>query len=263
MTRSRKLCSFFAWPAIFIGIGMVLPACIVAQQAGPDELNSAGQTQQKESENSSRRENSSRQLPTIADYYPESQLKVSSTNLLHAKFPVIDIHSHFGFRLRGDKEALKKYIEVMDRNKIALTTSLDARLGQEQAHLDFLEEHRDRFIVFTHIDFRGSGNNSNPATWACNQPEFVRTTCEQLKRASDNGISGVKFFKRFGLGYKNVDGSLIKIDDPRWDPIWKTCGELKLPIIIHTGDPAAFFDPIDPKNERYEELSRHLSLIHI
>ena len=50
---------------------------------------------------------------------------------------------------------------------------------------------------------------------------------------------------------------MIKIDDPRFDPIWETCGELKLPIIIHTGDPAAFFDPITPRNERFEELFRH------
>ena len=53
------------------------------------------------------------------------------------------------------------------------------------------------------------------------------------------------------------DGTLLKIDDPRFDPIWKTCGELGLPVIIHTSDPAAFFQPIDHKNERWEELSRH------
>ncbi len=28
-------------------------------------------------------------------------------------------------------------------------------------------------------------------------------------------------------------------------------------MIIHTADPAAFFDPIDETNERWEELSRH------
>jgi hypothetical protein len=48
-----------------------------------------------------------------------------------------------------------------------------------------------------------------------------------------------------GLGSRNPDGSLIAIDDPRWDPTWQACGRLGLPIIIHTADPAAFFLAID------------------
>ena len=75
--------------------------------------------------------------------------------------------------------------------------------------------------------------------------------------ASAEGVSGLKVFKQFGLEYKNPDGSLIKIDDPRWDPIWQACGDAGIPVIIHTSDPAAFFEPIDAKNERYEELMRH------
>lgn len=212
---------------------------------------------QEKSENPKDTAPAESQLPDISNYYPAPKLKVATTRLKHAKFPVIDIHSHFGFRLKGDKEALKKYVEVMDRNRIALTTTLDARLGSEEEHIKFLKDHRERFIIFAHIDFVGDGSRSKPKTWVCNQPGFVRTTCEQLKRAKSSGISGIKFFKQFGLGYKNADGSLIKIDDPRFDPIWEACGNLDLPIIIHTGDPAAFFDPIDPKNERYEELSRH------
>ena len=72
-----------------------------------------------------------------------------------------------------------------------------------------------------------------------------------------NKRSGLKVFKQFGLGYRNPDGSLIRIDDQRFDPIWEICGRLNIPVIIHTADPAAFFEPIDETNERWEELSRH------
>ncbi len=174
----------------------------------------------------------------------------------HAAFPVIDIHTHFGFRLKGDGEALQKFVEVMDRNHIAICNSLDAKLGSESEHLAFLAPCRDRFTVFAHIDFQGDGGD-DPGTWACNQPGFVRTTCELLEQARSNGIVGVKFFKQFGLGYRDAHGRLLKIDDPRWDPIWQTCGRLKLPVLIHTADPAAFFQPITPRNERFEELYRH------
>jgi predicted TIM-barrel fold metal-dependent hydrolase len=47
------------------------------------------------------------------------------------------------------------------------------------------------------------------------------------------------------------------IDDPRFDPMWETCGSLNMPVAIHVSDPLAFFSPIDRFNERYEELSNH------
>ncbi len=79
----------------------------------------------------------------------------------------------------------------------------------------------------------------------------------QLAEAKAAGASGLKVFKDLGLGYRNPDGSFIRVDDPRWDPIWQACGKLGLPVLIHTADPKAFFLPIDATNERYEELSRH------
>ena len=64
-------------------------------------------------------------------------------------------------------------------------------------------------------------------------------------------------FKDLGLAFRNPDGSLVRVDDPRWDPIWEACGKLGLPVLIHTADPRAFFDEIDETNERWEELKRH------
>ena len=39
--------------------------------------------------------------------------------------------------------------------------------------------------------------------------------------------------------------------------MWATAGRLGLPVSIHSGDPKAFWLPIDEKNERYEELHEH------
>ncbi len=119
------------------------------------------------------------------------------------------------------------------------------------------EKYQDRFVVFANIDWRGDGKEEDPSSWDCQRPDFVRRTVKSLETAAQQGASGLKIFKRFGLNYQNADGSLIRIDDPRWDPIWKACGRLGLPVIIHTADPAAFFRPIDETNERWEELSRH------
>ncbi len=47
------------------------------------------------------------------------------------------------------------------------------------------------------------------------------------------------------------------MEDPRLDPIWQTAAELHWPVVIHVADPAAFFEPLDQRNERWEELSNN------
>lgn len=190
----------------------------------------------------------------------KSQLSVSSTHLPRASFPVVDVHTHFFVKGKHSLDVLRDYVSMMDRNQIAVCVSLDGTLLKRlDEHCDFLwSEYRDRFVVFANLDFQGDGRADEPATWSCNQSDFVRNSVEGLRIARDRGlISGIKFFKDFGLRYRNPDGSLIAIDDPRWDPIWTVCGELGLPVIMHTADPGAFFEPITPANERYFELQVH------
>ena len=197
----------------------------------------------------------------LDQFRPIPTLKVASHPLTRAKFPVVDVHTHMRYKI-GPKRAWQNvddFVEAMDRNNIAVCVSLDGRLSDElDEHLKLLwTKHRDRFVVFTNIDWRGDGKKDDPATWDCQRPDFARRMAIALKKAKEQGASGLKLFKSFGLGHRNADGSLIKIDDPRWDPIWKACGQLGLVVLIHTADPAAFFLPIDERNERWEELHRH------
>jgi len=195
----------------------------------------------------------------LRDFRPRSMLKAKSTKLRRASFPVIDVHSHFGFRLKGDEKKLDEFVSSMNRNNIAMCVSLDAILGDEFGdHCDFLwKRYPNRFAVFARVNWMGDGEADNPGTWDCHRANFGRRVAMQIRDAKKRGCSGLKFLKQFGLGYKNPDGSLIKIDDERWDPIWTACGETGLPVLIHTSDPAAFFEPTDETNERWEELSRH------
>ena len=189
-----------------------------------------------------------------------TQLMVPKTHIRSAASPVVDVHTHFFVKGKHDAELLRQYVAMMDRNNIAVCVSLDATLFKRlDEHSNFLwSEFRDRFVVFANIDFQGFGQDDLPETWSCNQPDFVRSVVEKLKDAHAAGlISGLKFFKDFGLRYRNSDGSLVEIDDPRWDPIWTICGELGLPVIMHTADPGAFFEPVLPSNERFFELSVH------
>ena len=59
------------------------------------------------------------------------------------------------------------------------------------------------------------------------------------------------------LRERGTEGPLVRIDDPRFDPMWEACAALGLPVAIHIADPEAFFLPIDRFNERFEELNAH------
>lgn len=192
-------------------------------------------------------------------FRPQSMLRVKNRDLNRAKFSAVDVHTHPGRRLRGSSERLDEFVRLMDRHNIALCVSLDGGLGDAlEEHIQYLwSSYPDRFVIFANIDWQGDGKRDDPSSWDCHRPDFARRTAEALEMAKASSISGLKLFKQFGLGYRNPDGSLIAIDDPRWDPIWESCGRLGIPVIIHTADPAAFFLPIDNTNERWEELHRH------
>jgi predicted TIM-barrel fold metal-dependent hydrolase len=195
----------------------------------------------------------------LENFRPRSLLKVAEHQLTHAKFPVVDVHTHFRHKFHGAVEALDDWVRLMDRNRIAVCVSLDGQSGDAfDEHVKLLwTKHRERFVIFANVDWQGTGKADEPASWDCNRPDFSRRVASELARLKERGASGLKIFKQFGLEYKNADGSLIRIDDSRFDPIWQACGELGLPVLIHVADPAAFFLPIDETNERWEELHRH------
>src|SRR5207245_368030 len=82
---------------------------------------------------------------------------------------------------------------------------------------------------------------------------------QAIEQAHRTGARGLKILKTLGLYLREniTSGTLVKIDDPRFDPMWDTCGELHIPVAIHVSDPVAFFTPTDRFNERYEELNNH------
>ena len=49
-------------------------------------------------------------------------------------------------------------------------------------------------------------------------------------------------------------GNRIKVNDTRLDPIWSLCGKLNIPVLIHSGEPEAFWLDKDKYNERWLEL---------
>ena len=180
----------------------------------------------------------------LVDWKPVSQMRVKETKVLKPKFPVIDIHNHL--RKFEDTE---KYLKEMDEAGVWKCVSLDGASKNDfyKTHLsESAKVSKERFIVYFYPDFED-----------IDIPDYGKKEAAKLEQAVKMGCRGLKIFKQLGLVHKDKSGKLIRIDDSRLDPLWAKCGELGIPVLIHTADPQAFFTPIDEYNERYDELASH------
>lgn len=177
----------------------------------------------------------------LSEYRPKSRLEVAETVVERAATPAIDAHNHLGRWLTGDWAApdVGELLDLMDRVNVSAIVNLDGRWGAELvANLDRYDRaHPGRFATFCHVDWSD-----------------LDGLAAGLARSVAEGARGLKVWKDLGLHVRDRAGSLILPDDPRLAPLWAAAGELAVPVAIHTADPVAFFDPVDARNERYEQL---------
>lgn len=197
----------------------------------------------------------------ISEYVPKSMLHVPETMVARAKFPVIDIHTHIsgstyyekGVALSPDREypeTAEELLQLMDRKNIRAMVNLTGGFdkGLAEAVTKYDRAVPGRFYTFT-----------EPAYSRFKEPNYPKNQVETIQQAHRDGARGLKILKTLGLYLREniTTGALVKIDDPRFDPMWDTCGQLNMPVAIHVSDPIAFFTPTDRFNERFEELNNH------
>jgi predicted TIM-barrel fold metal-dependent hydrolase len=181
----------------------------------------------------------------VEEYDPISTLKVPEHPLTHAKFPFIDVHNHQWIMPIQD---LDKLVVEMDSLNMGVMVSLSGFRGKvlEWSLDNVSKNHPNRFVVFLNINFE----NLDDKGW----PE---ETLAMMDEAVKQGVKGLKVYKGLGLTDKDNEGNRIAVDDPRLDPIWAKCGELGIPVLIHSGEPNSFWNPKDKHNERWLELKKH------
>ncbi|AVI52123.1 amidohydrolase [Pukyongia salina] len=179
---------------------------------------------------------------TFEEYNPTSTLVVPGEPVLKAKFPFIDVHGH---QYRMPEQDLAPVVAAMDTLNMGIMVNLSGRSGEDlkKSVKNIADNYPNRFVVFANIDFDGVGT-----------PGWIENTVAQLEEDVKNGARGLKIYKSLGLRYKDKDGKRVAVDDPRLDPIWAKCGELGIPVLIHTADPKPFWDEFDGDNERWLEL---------
>lgn len=207
------------------------------------------------------KEQQSSQPLDLSEYQPQSMLHTKETRVERARYPVIDIHTHLslsshtqnGVSLGEERKYLaspESILAVMDRHNIRALTNLTGGFGNGLVETvnKFDKVYPGRFYTFT-----------EPSYNRLLDPNYAKLQGEAIAEAHRAGAKGLKILKTLGLFLREnvTSGPLVKVDDPRFDPMWDACGQLGMPVAIHVSDPIAFFQPIDRFNERYEELHRH------
>lgn len=197
----------------------------------------------------------------LRDFQPRSMLHVPESKVSKARFPVIDIHTHLSFAAKSKNgvplsEELAfpaepaELLAVMDRKNLRMLVNVTGGMGAgtRASVAKFDRVHTGRFLTFT-----------EPWYSRAAEPGYAKFQADELQRAHNDGARGLKVLKTLGLYLREqvTEGPLVKVDDPRFDPMWEAAAALKMPVTIHTSDPEAFFFPIDRYNERWEELHNH------
>jgi len=183
---------------------------------------------------------------TFEEYDPPSTLVVSEHPITKAKYPFIDVHNHqFGM----PDQDLGDLVHQMDQLNMGIMVNLSGRGRGETTHLDGALSNinnsnlESRLVIFTNVDFTG-----------INDPGWGNLAALQLEQDFKKGARGLKIYKSLGLRNQDAQGNRIAVDDPRIDPVWAKCGELGIPVLIHSADPAPFWQEYDQNNERWLEL---------
>jgi predicted TIM-barrel fold metal-dependent hydrolase len=157
--------------------------------------------------------------------------------------PILDIHTHIHPAQAGQMR------RIMDAAAIPAVVNLGILEARGAPFDEGMRAYRDalgdRMVYFP------------TPVWSDGAPGFGERMADDLERKVEAGAAGLKIFKELGLRHRDAEGQLIAVDDPRLDPLWARAGALGVPVLIHTADPKAFFEPLTPENERWEELGAH------
>ncbi len=185
------------------------------------------------------------QTMTVDEYEPRSTLVVPQHPLTRAKYPFIDVHTHYDALMPRQK--LDELVTELDQINLKVAVNLSGGTGSRLTAgvKNMKGAYQKHFVIFANLSYEG-----------IDDPDYGRRAAARLEEDVKNGAQGLKIFKQHGLEIKDGKGARVPTNDPRFDAVWEKCAELHIPVLIHTGEPRQFFEPQDRFNERWLELKQ-------
>jgi len=161
--------------------------------------------------------------------------------------PRLDAHTH----LFHDRDYLEDLLDEWRLKVLVINITgedlFDRPMDERwEAMVAMKERYPDRVGLCTSFDPDG-----------VTEEGFADRVVEQLDRHLEAGATAVKVWKDIGLDVRDEDGSYVQIDDPRFQPIWAFLAERDVPVIAHTGEPRAAWQPLDEDSPHYRFYSEN------
>jgi predicted TIM-barrel fold metal-dependent hydrolase len=173
---------------------------------------------------------------------PEAARPGAAARSAATPIPILDMHVHLS------PGAVPRLLQLMNRHGIARVVNLsggDPVTGL-QDQLDAAATAPGKIVVFTTLAYEQAAH-----------ADYGERMAQLLEIAHQRGARGLKIAKVLGLGLRDARGRLLRVDDPGLDPVFERAGALGMPVAIHSGDPEAFWLPVDARNPRRAELEAH------
>lgn len=162
----------------------------------------------------------------LKDFKPVSIYKIPATQVVSAKYPVTDFHSH---DYPKTDSAVDAWVKTMDEAGIEKTIILSYTTGAGfDSVVKKYARYKDRFEIWCGFDYTGYG-----------KPGWQQHAIQELERCYKNGARGVGELGDKGLGEfysQPVAGYGLHINDPQMKPLLEKCAALHMPVSIHVAE---------------------------
>ena len=176
----------------------------------------------------------------LKDFNPVVVDNLQKTEVLRAKFPIIDMHAH---DYASSDEEIAEWVRVMDEVGVEHTAIMHCSwIGRPfEEVVKAYAPYKDRFRFWCCFDYSDMSE------------EGIEKACQLLERYHNElGAIGVGELGDKGEGdlyARPVEGKDIHIDDPRIKPLLAKAAELKMPVSIHIAEPFWMYLPMDETND--------------
>jgi predicted TIM-barrel fold metal-dependent hydrolase len=181
----------------------------------------------------------------LRNYRPVSIYKIPVSNVIRAKYPAIDMHTHV---YANNDQAIQRWIKAMDdcgiEKSIVFTGATGARFDTIAA---IYAKYGNRFELWCGFDYTGY-----------DKPGYGPDAVRELERCYKNGAKGVGelMFKGKGISPSSTGRSMMLPDDPRLDPLFEKCAELGIPVNLHISEDKWMYEKMDSTNDGLMNASK-------
>jgi hypothetical protein len=146
----------------------------------------------------------------------------------------IDAHAHV---FQSDP-ALTRMLEQWNLHVVDILVVDDKGLTRRP-----LDQQRAAALAFIHSARGHASLCTTFDPFRLSQPDFTKTTIDQLNQDFANGAIAVKVWKNIGMELKDGHGNYVMVDDPRLRPIFQDIAVHNKTLIAHQAEPDVAWKP--------------------